>query len=126
MNKVAPTAISYSKNLNFTFSNTLRGEKINLNNYSTYNFIIDVDGTVYQGSNANEDNANVCIIGGLNKFVNSKANTIYNNYFITEQQKVTLYKVIKDLSNFTDSATITASSDKLEQALTALYSNYCG
>lgn len=126
MNKIAPTAITYSKNLNFTFSKTLRGEKVNLNKYSTYNFIIDVDGSVYQGSSANEDNASICIIGGLNKFINSKANTIYSNYFLTEQQKVTLYRVMKDLSNFTDSAIITADNDKLEQALTALYSNYCG
>ena len=126
MNKVAPTAISYSKNLNFDFSNTLRGENVNLENYSSYTFILDVDGTVYQGASANENNANICVIGGLNKFINSKKNTVYNNFYISEQQKLTLYKVIKDLSNFTDSAVITSNNDKLEQSLTALYVNYCG
>ena len=126
MNRVAPTAVSYSKNLNFDFSNTTRGENVNLNNYNSYTFIIDVDGSVYQGATANEDNANVVIIGGLNKFVNSRLNTINSNFYLTEQQKVTLYAIMKDLSMFTDSANITASHDKLEQALCALYANYCG
>ena len=126
MNKVAPTAVSYSTNLNFSFSNTTRGEKVNLNDYSSFTFIIDVDGTVYQGASASEQNASVCIIGGLNKFVNSKLNVPYSNYYLTEQQKVTLYKIMKDLSMFTDNATITASHDKLEQSLNALYLNYCG
>jgi hypothetical protein len=126
MNRVAPTAITYSTSLNFVFSKTLRGEKVDLNKYSTYTYVIDVDGSVYQGSPADEKNASICIIGGVNKFINSKTNTIYNNYYLTEQQKVTLYKVIKDLSIYTDSATITSDNDKLEQALTALYVNYCG
>lgn len=125
MNIVAPTAVSYSKNLNFDFSNTTRGEKVNLNSYNSYTFVIDVDGSVYQGVSANETNARICIIGGLNKFVNSRLNTVYSNYYLTEQQKITLYKIMKDLAMYTDSATITSSHDKLEQALTTLYINYC-
>lgn len=126
MNKVAPTAVSYCTNLNFSFSNTTRGEKVDLNNYSSFTFIIDVDGTVYQGSSASEQNATVCIIGGLNKFVNSRLNNNHSNYYLTEQQKVTLYKIMKDLSMYTDSANISADHDKLEQNLSALYANYCG
>ena len=92
--------LSYSNEYNyhsygthFDFSKTLRGERVNLDDYRTYTFIIDVDGTVYQGANSSEDFANICIIGGLNKFVNSKINTVYNSYYLTEQQKVTLYKI---------------------------------
>ena len=126
MNRVAPTAVSYSTNLNFTFSNTTRGENVNLNDYSNFTFIIDVDGSVYQGSQASENNATVCIIGGLNKFVNSKLNVLHSNYYLTEQQKITLYKIMKDLSMFTDNATITADHNKLEHNLNTLYNNYCG
>lgn len=126
MNRVAPTAVSYSTNLYFTFSGTARGEKVDLNNYSSYTFIIDVDGSVYQGAPANEKSAAVCIIGGLNKFVNSRLNTLHSNYYLTEQQKITLYKIMKDLSMFTDNATITADHNKLEHNLNTLYNNYCG
>lgn len=126
MNKVAPSAVSYCTGLDFSFSNTTRGEIINLNDYSSFTFIIDVDGIIYQGASANEKSATVCIIGGLNKFVNSKLNVPHSTYYITEQQKLTLYKIMKDLSKFTDSAKITANHDKLEQSLNALYFNYCG
>ena len=125
MNKVDATAVSYRTNLTFSFSNTARGENVNLYDYSSFSFIIDVNGTVYQGSPATETNATVCIIGGLNKFVHSRINTIHSNFYLTVQQKITLYKIMKDLASFTDSATISSDNDKLEQALTTLYSNYC-
>lgn len=126
MNTVSPEAISHSKNLNFDFSNTLRDEQVNLDNYSSYTYIIDVDGIIYQASNANEDSANIVIIGGTDKFINEKMNTLNSNFFITETQKTVLYKAMKELAKFYDSAQITSNSDKLEQSLNALYSNYCG
>ena len=126
MNTVSPEAISHSKNLNLDFSNTLRDEEVNLDNYSSYTYIIDVDGIIYQASNANEDSANIVIIGGTDKFINEKMNTLNSNFFITETQKTVLYKAMKELAKFYDSAQITSNSDKLEQSLNALYSNYCG
>ena len=59
MNTVSPEAISHSKNLNFDFSNTLRDEQVNLDNYSSYTYIIDIDGIIYQSAPANEDKANI-------------------------------------------------------------------
>ena len=126
MNSVSPEAISHSKNLNFDFSYTLRDEEVNLDNYSSYTYIIDVDGIIYQASNANEDSANIVIIGGTDKFINEKMNTLNSNFFVTETQKVALYKIMKELAKFYDNASITSNSDKLEQSLNALYSNYCG
>lgn len=126
MNRVAPEAIAYSKNLNFDFSNTLRNDNINLDNYSNYTFIIDVDGSVYQSASADENSASIVIIGGVDKFAFEKMERLQSNFFITETQKVTLYKTIKELSKFYDSAVITSNNDKLEQSLNALYSNYCG
>jgi len=126
MNKVSPEAIAYCKNLSFDFSNTLRNENVNLNDYSNYTFIIDVNGIVYQSSSANESSASVIIIGGLDGFANEKMERLYSNFFITETQKVTLYKAIKELAKYYDSAQITSSNDKLQQSLYALYANYCG
>ena len=126
MNTVSPEAISHSKNLNFDFSNTLRDEQVNLDDYSSYTYIIDVDGIIYQAAAANEDSANIVIIGGTDKFINEKMNTLNSNFFITETQETVLYKAMKELAKFYDSAQITSNSDKLEQSLNALYSNYCG
>jgi plasmid replication initiation protein len=126
MNEVSPEAVSYSKNLSFTFSQTLRGENVNLDNYSSYTFIIDVNGIVYQGANSSEDSASIVIIGGVDQFIYSKSASLPSDFFLTEQQKITLYKIIRDLSKFTNTATITSDNQLLEQSLSSLYSNYCG
>ena len=126
MREVSPEAVSYSKNLSFTFSQTLRGENVNLNDYSDYTFIIDVNGLVYQGSDSSESAASIVIIGGIDRFIHGKTASLSSNFFLTEQQKVTLYKIIRDLSKYTNTATITSDNDLLEQSLSSLYNNYCG
>jgi hypothetical protein len=126
MNKVSPTALAYSKNLSFDFSNTLRDFEVNLDDYSQYTYIIDVDGEVYQSAQADENSATVLLVGGTDIFINEKMERLGSSFFITEPQKVTLYKALKELSKFYDSAKITSSNDKLEISLNALYSNYCG
>jgi len=126
MNKVSPTAIAYSKNLSFDFSNTVRDQNINLDDYASYTFILDIDGSIYQSAAANEDNASIVVIGGIDTFANEKMERLSSNFFITESQKIVLYKALKELSKFYDSANITSSNDKLELSLNALYSNYCG
>jgi len=126
MNIVSPEAVSYSKDLYFTFSKTLKDEKVNLNDYASSTFIIDIDGTVYQGAQANHDNASITLIGGINMFINSKAVYSASQYYITEQQKITLYKIMREQARYYDSSTITSDNDKLEQSLNALYLNYCG
>ena len=126
MNKVSPTALAYSKNLSFDFSNTLRDFEVNLDDYSQYTYIIDIDGEVYQSASTDENSATVLIIGGTDKFINEKMERLGSNFFVTESQKITLYKAMKELSKFYDSAQITSSNDKLEISLNALYSNYCG
>ena len=126
MNTVSPNAVAYCKNLYFTFSGDLRNQEVDLNKYSKSTFIVDVDGTVYQGAQANPKNATVTIIGGTNKFAYSTSQELYSNFYITEQQKVTLYKILRELSIYYDNAVIQSDNDKLEQALTSLYTNYCG
>ena len=126
MNQISAEAVAHSKNMSFSFSGTLRNQNVNLNDYSSYNFIIDVDGNVYQGASANESQASVVIIGGIDKFMYSKTASLVSNFFLTEQQKVTLYKIIRELSVYTNTASITSDNELLEQALSSLYNNYCG
>ena len=126
MKRISPEALAYCKNFTFTFSKTYKSDNVYLENYSDYNFIIDVDGTVYQSKIANENSATVMVIGGINKFANGKAITIDVNYYLSEQQKITLYKIIKAISKYTDSATFDSDNEKLARNLEALYSNYCG
>lgn len=126
MNRVSPNAVAYSKNLSFSFSGNLRNENVDLNQFSSYTFILDIDGSVYQGSNANPNNASVVIIGGTEQFLFSRPLQLYSNFYITEQQKITLYNIIRELSIYYSNAVITSDNDKLEQALNSLYSNYCG
>lgn len=126
MNIVSFAAISYSKNLTFNFSNTKRNEVINLSNYSSSNYIIDINGTVYMGSSPSEDSATVTIIGGNDTFIHEKATRLESNFYLSEPQKVVLYGIMREHCKWGDSAEITSDNDKLEQSLNALYRNYCG
>jgi len=126
MKKISADAVSYSKNLNFSFSNTLRNQQVNFNDYASATFIIDVDGTVYQSASSNESSANIIVIGGINKFINEKANRIAVNNYVTVQQKITLYNIIKGTALILDDAVISSDNTSLELMLNALYSNLCG
>ena len=126
MKKISADAVSYSKNLNFSFSNTLRNQQVNFNDYASATFIIDVDGTVYQSASSNESSANIIVIGGINKFINEKASRIAVNNYVTVQQKITLYNIIKGTALILDDAVISSDNTSLELMLNALYSNLCG
>ncbi|CAB5221319.1 hypothetical protein UFOVP245_125 [uncultured Caudovirales phage] len=123
MNIVSPLAVSYSKNLSFSFSNTLRNEAVNLNNFASANYIIDVNGTIYQGAQANDDQATIIIIGGDDRFIGEKAERLSSSFFYTEPQKIVLYKILKEAAHYSASASITSDNDKLDIALNALYKN---
>ena len=126
MKNVSPEALSYCSNFYFTFSKTLRNQSVNLNTYASATFIIDVDGRVYQGASAQESSASVVIIGGTTEFINEKAPVVRVDYYITQQQKVTLYTAMKSLSTFTNSAEIDSDNEQLRKAVSALYLNFCG
>lgn len=126
MKRVSPEAVAYCKDLSFSFTKTLRGETPDMSQYSSYTFILDVDGTLYQAGDANENQASIILVGGLDKFINSKTINLYSNFYVTEQQKVTLYRMIKKVAEYSDNAVISSDNEKLEQVITALYSNYCG
>lgn len=123
---MSPGTISYHKNLTVNFSNTLRNEAVDLEQYATDGYVIAVNGEIYSSGSVSGDSASVTIIGGSDKFINEKAYRLESTFYMSEPQKLTLYKAIKELSRKYDSATITSDNDKLEQSLTALYRNFCG
>lgn len=125
MNLMSPGALSYHKNLTFVFSNTLRNEIVNISQYSS-DYVITINGEVYSSGSASGENATVVIIGGSDRFINEKTERLESTFYMSEPQKLTLYKAIKELSKRTDSANITSDNDKLEQSITALYRNFCG
>ena len=55
MKNVSPEALSYCSNFYFTFSKTLRNQSVNLNDYASATFIIDVDGRVSTTNNKYSD-----------------------------------------------------------------------
>jgi hypothetical protein len=126
MNLVSPLAVATHKNLVFNFSNTLRNQIVNLSNFSSGGYVIDINGEVYSSGAASGESATVVVIGGSDKFIHEKANRLQSTFYMSEPQKVVLYKIIKELSENYDSASITSNNEKLEQALTALYRNNCG
>ena len=126
MNVVSPSAISYSKNLTFEFSNTLRNENVNMSDYSYAQYVIDVDGKIYQFAPANEQDATIVLIGGIDAFINEKAIRPQAPFYITQQQKNTIYKIMKEHANYYSDAEVIGTSDGLDQCVSALYNNLVG
>ena len=125
MNLISPGALSYHKNLVFVFSGTLRNETVDISQYSS-DYVIAVNGDVYSSGSGGDDTATVVIIGGSDRFINEKTERLASTFYMSEPQKLTLYKSIKELSKRTDSANITSDNETLELSLTALYRNFCG
>jgi hypothetical protein len=126
MQEVSPLAVSHCKDLTFDFSLTKRNEYVDLNKYSSYSFIIDVNGKVYQSGSCSEQQATVLVVGGLDTFINEKVSRT-PSFYVTEPQKVTIYAIIRDLAHYSNDSKISSSnSDKLEQSINALYQNYIG
>jgi hypothetical protein len=103
----------------------LRNESIDISQYSS-DYVIAVNGEVYSSGSGSGDIATVVIIGGSDRFINEKSERLESTFYMSEPQKLTLYKAIKELSKRTDSANILSNNDKLEQSITALYRNFCG
>ena len=126
MQEVSPLAVSHSKNLTFDISRTLRDQYVDLNQYSSYSYIIDVDGKVYQSGSVSNDQASVILIGGVSNFVNEKV-TRAGTFYITQAQKAVIYTIIRDLAQFSNDSQISSSNcDELDICVSALYNNYIG
>lgn len=121
---VGPGSVAASKNLYFTVTNTLRGEKVDVGSQSG-NFVIDIDGTIYKISEPQPNSGAVTVIGGKDTFVHEKAERPYS-FYITQRQKVSIYKIMFELAKVTRNAELHSDSEVLDHLITNTYSNYRG
>jgi D-arabinose 1-dehydrogenase-like Zn-dependent alcohol dehydrogenase len=125
MNQVSATKIAKAKNLYFKTTDTPRGTKLDLNSLGG-NYVIDIDGTVYEISESSGESASITIVGGIDTFVNEKKYRPYVTY-LTQRQKMVLYSILKELAQNTIKAEVSAGDNTMIDSLVkSVYRNYCG
>jgi hypothetical protein len=125
MNQVSPLKIAKAKNLYFKTTNTARGTKLNLSSLGG-NYVIDIDGTIYEISGASGESAAITVVGGIDTFVNEKQYRPYVAYF-TQRQKMAIYSILKELAQNTVKAELSAGDNSvLDNLIKNVYRNYCG
>jgi peroxiredoxin len=125
MNQVSASKIAKAKNLYFKTTNTARGTKLNLSSLGG-NYVIDIDGTVYEISEASGESAAITVVGGIDTFVNEKQYRPYLDY-LSQRQKVVIYSILKELAQNTIKAELSAGDNTmLDNLIKSVYRNYCG
>ena len=121
---VGPGTVARCKNLYFSISDTERGDTVDVGSLSG-NFAIQIDGSIYKISEPPQDSAAITVVGGRDTFVNEKQYRPYS-FYITQRQKVTIYKIMKELSQVTNTAQLHSDNELLDQLILNTYANYCG
>jgi len=125
MNKIGPGKVAQAKNLYFKTSGDPRGTKVDIQALGG-NYVIDIDGAIYEISAASGDSAAITIVGGVDTFVNEKQYRPYS-FYITQRQKLSIYEILRELSQVTVEAQLSAGDNEiLDFLVTNTYSNYCG
>ena len=125
MDQVSPTKIAKAKNLYFKTTDTPRGTKLDLSSLGG-NYVIDIDGTVYEISESSGESASITIVGGIDTFVNEKKYRPYVTY-LTQRQKMVIYGILKELAQNTIKAEVSAGDNTMIDSLVkSVYRNYCG
>ena len=124
MSIVGSALVSKFNNFHFSTTDTLRNQPVDVNSISC-DFVIDIDGTIYQNRTPTPNQAYIVFVGGNDTFINEK---IYREpkFYLTERQKVILYNILKQVAIRTDAAQISSDIDELQQIAYATYFNYCG
>jgi hypothetical protein len=124
VDSVGPGQVASSKNLYFTLSKTPRDQPVDITQFPG-NYVIELDGEIYKLSDPPPNTAAITIVGGIDTFANEKEYRPYM-FYLTQRQKVTLYKIMKELSKTTDRAQVHSDDSLLDHLLTNTYTNYCG
>lgn len=123
---VAPASIPVgAQSLYFAFTYTKKGESIDLSAYNC-NFIIDVNGDVYQIDSLDSENVTIVLVGGIDQFVGAPPKMSAVNFYITESQKITLYAILRAFAKANDGGTVDSNSEDLYLLVKSLYDNYRG
>ena len=99
MDKVGPGKVAQAKNLYFKTSNDPRGTKVDIQGLGG-NYVIDIDGAIYEVSASSGESAAITIVGGIDTFVNEKQYRPYS-FYITQRQKISIYEILRELSQVT-------------------------
>jgi len=121
---VGPGTVAKGKNLYFTLSGNLRGEGVDVTTLPG-NYAIDIEGTIYKNSEPPEGSAAITVVGGQDTFINEKQPRPYC-FYLSQRQKVTIYKILKELAKNTNTAQIHSDDILLDHLITNTYANYCG
>lgn len=124
MIKVNPAYPARYRNLTFNITRTLRNETIDLGSLSG-NFVIDIRGNVYLLNEPTGDDAVIDIEGGLDTFVHAKIVRTPLPY-LTQQQKTTIYSILKQLAVLTDTSQLDSNDDTIYEFVNSAYFNFCG
>jgi hypothetical protein len=119
-NVVGPGKVAKNKDLYFTFTNTTRNTKVDINSVGG-NYVIDVEGSIYELSEGKA----VTLIGGKNDFANEKE-TRTGFLYVTQRQKQTVYKILKELALSSDTAQVMSDNEEFDMVVRNTYRNYCG
>lgn len=121
---VGSSAVARATSLHFSTTKTLRNQFVNPKTVKA-DYVIDLNGAIYSNRTPPPGQAHVVLIGGLDTFIHAKKkNTPV--FYMTEQQKVTLYGILRELAKKTNTATISSDNNTLETIAKAIYTNYCG
>lgn len=116
--------IAAFSNLNFLFSFTLKGETIDFNSFDC-NYILDINGAYYKKALPNQE-CNILVVGGIDRFIHDRTTAPLVPFYITESQKIALYRLLRELAQRTDTAILRANQERLETIVTSTYNNYIG
>lgn len=123
--QVGASFVAKSKNLSFSLTNSLRGEKVNIDSYGG-NFFIDIHGQIFKLSEPSSESASIIVEGGLDTFINEKQ---YREpiFYLTQKQKNIIYNILRELSILTDVSNVSSpDSEILDRLVSSTYFNYCG
>jgi VCBS repeat-containing protein len=68
----------------------------------------------------------ILIMGGDDKGAYSINDHEAGSFFMTQNQRKTLMRILKGLSSFTDNATISSDNGTLQEMCVSIYNNYIG
>lgn len=106
---------------NFTFH--FKDENVRLQDIpQDYDVLIERDGSSIRNQNSSaREISTVYIVGGINAFEFEKEYRSSAAFFITEQQKATIYSLMRDLS--LEDILIEANEETLFNFISSLYTN---
>lgn len=121
---VGSATVARATSIHFSTTKTMRNQSVNPKSVKA-DYVIDLNGTIYSNRTPPPGQAHVVLIGGLDTFIHAKQKRP-SSFYMTEQQKVTMYAILRELSKKTNTASISSDVETLQTIAQAIYFNYCG